>query len=182
MRALIQHVSEAYVEVDGETVGEIGRGLLVFLGVMKDDTEQDMNSLLDKITNPRLFKHIDETGKEKYFDKSILDIQNKPANSAFADSGITADDTTRNSSTTPGVLVVSQFTLCANTNNGRRPSFDNAAPPSAAKEMYNKFVQRLRSVPTASGQLLNVAEGKFQAMMHVHLVNEGPITIMLDSR
>lgn len=165
MKALIQHVSEASVEVDGETVGEIGHGLLVFLGVMKDDTEQDMNFLLDKITNLRLFKHVDETGKEKYFDKSILDILDKPDNS-----------------TASGILVVSQFTLCANTNNGRRPSFDNAAPPEVAKEMYNKFVQKLRSICTASGKSLNVAEGKFQAMMHVHLVNEGPITIMLDSR
>lgn len=171
MKALIQHVSEASVEVDGETVGEIGRGLLVFLGVMKDDTEQDMNFLLDRITNLRLFKHVDETGKEKYFDKSILDIPDKPA-----------DDTARNSSTIPGILVVSQFTLCANTNKGRRPSFDDASPPSAAKDMYNKFVQKLRSMHTASGKSLNVAEGKFQAIMHVHLVNEGPITIMLDSR
>lgn len=166
MRALIQHVSEASVEVEGETVGRIGRGLLVFLGVMKDDTEADMDFLIDKITNLRLFKFFDvEANKEKYFDKSILDILDKPDNS-----------------TASGILVVSQFTLCANTNNGRRPSFDNAAPPEVAKDMYNKFVQKLRSMHTASGKLLNVAEGKFQAMMHVHLVNEGPITIMLDSK
>lgn len=170
MRALIQHVSKASVEVDGETVGKISYGLLVFLGVMKGDTEQDMDFLLDKITNLRLFKHIDETGKEKYFDKSILDIVDKPAD------GTSADDNS------DGILVVSQFTLCASTNNGRRPSFDNAAPPEAAKEMYNKFVQKLRSTRTASGKSLNVAEGKFQAMMHVSLVNEGPITIMLDSK
>ena len=166
MKALIQHVSEAHVEVDGLTVGRIGRGLLVFLGVMKDDTDEDMNFLLDKVTNLRLFKHMDETGKEKHFDKSVLDLVPEVA------------DTSGN----PGILVVSQFTLCANTGKGRRPSFDDAAPPETAKEMYNKFVQKLRSTPTTSGKLLNVAEGQFQAMMRVHLINDGPITIMLDSK
>ncbi|MBT6068123.1 D-tyrosyl-tRNA(Tyr) deacylase [Candidatus Peregrinibacteria bacterium] len=156
MKALIQHVREARVEVEGKIVGQIGRGFLVFLGIMADDTEEDMDFLIDKITNLRLFKHFDEEaddgkGKENYFDKSILDKNHE-------------------------ILVVSQFTLCANTNKGRRPSFDKAAPPDQAKEMYNKFVQKLKTTG------LTVAEGEFQAMMNVHLVNEGPITIQLDSK
>ena len=158
MKALIQHVSEARVEVEGETVGQIGRGLLVFLGVMNDDTDADLEFLVDKVTNLRLFEHYDEEAqKQKYFDKSVLD-QNLE------------------------VLVVSQFTLCANLNKGRRPSFDSAAKPEVAKEVYNKFVQLLRETPIVSGKPLKVAEGQFQAMMNVHLINEGPITIQLDSR
>lgn len=152
MRALIQHVSESRVDVEENTVGQIALGLLVFLGVMDDDTDEDLDFLVDKVTNLRLFEHFDEeANKHKYFDKSVLD-QNLE------------------------VLVVSQFTLCANTNKGRRPSFDSAAAPEVAVESYNKFVQKLRDAG------LTVAEGQFQAMMHVHLVNKGPITIWLDSR
>jgi len=152
MKALIQHVSEARVEVEGNIVGQINRGLLVFLGVMHDDTEEDLDFLVDKVSNLRLFAHYDEeAGRQKYFDKSVSD-QNLE------------------------VLVVSQFTLCANINKGRRPSFDTAAKPEIAKEMYDAFVQKLKNTG------LTVAEGQFQAMMYVHLVNEGPITIWLDSR
>lgn len=158
MKALIQHVSEARVEVDGSTVGQIGHGLMVFLGVMKNDTDEDMDFLIDKVTNLRLFQYFDsDANKEKYFDKSLID-ENKE------------------------ILIVSQFTLCASTKNGRRPGFDNAAPPEVAKEMYEKFVQKLRLISTSNGQPLKVAEGQFQAHMQVYLVNDGPITIMLDSK
>ncbi|MDP4008204.1 MAG: D-aminoacyl-tRNA deacylase [Candidatus Peregrinibacteria bacterium] len=170
MKALIQNVSEARVDVDGSTVGQIGRGLLVFLGVMKEDTDEDLNYLIDKVTNLRLFQHFDtESNKEKYFDKSILDVVDLYPHIGKTNSQI-------------GILVVSQFTLCASTKNGRRPGFDNAAAPEVAKEMYEKFVQKLRSTNTANGEPLNVAEGQFQAHMQVSLVNDGPITITLDSR
>lgn len=146
MRAVLQRVSSAKVEVAGETVGAIGAGLLVLLGVEQEDVEKDLNTLLDKTASLRIFE--DDAGK---MNRSVTDIGGS-------------------------VLVVSQFTLLADCRKGRRPGFSNAAAPEDADHYYQAFVAGLQ----ARG--LNVATGIFQAEMQVALVNNGPVTIMLDSR
>jgi D-tyrosyl-tRNA(Tyr) deacylase len=145
MRAIVQRVSRAQVAVDGEIVGEVGCGLLVFLGVTHADAEEDADYLADKIAGLRVFE--DEDGKMN------LDVA--------AVSG--------------GILVVSQFTLYGDVRRGKRPSFDAAAPPEPARRLDEYFVARIR----AAG--LPCETGRFQEMMEVELVNDGPVTILLDS-
>lgn len=145
MRALVQRVSRASVTVDGKVVGEIGRGLLVLLGVGVEDGEAQVRTLADKIVHLRIFG--DEEGK---MNRSLLDIGGE-------------------------VLVVSQFTLYADTRRGRRPSFTDAAPPSIAEPL----VERFKAAVAAYG--LTVADGVFGAYMEVELVNSGPVTIWMDS-
>jgi len=146
MKALLQRVTRASVGIDNEEVGRIGQGLVVFLGVANGDTEKDAQYLVQKIVNLRIFA--DEEGK---FNLSALDINAE-------------------------LLLVSQFTLLADTRKGRRPSFTDAAPPVQAEELFDYFVEQTR----ATG--LKVATGRFQAYMQVEIRNDGPVTIMLDSR
>ena len=145
MRAVIQRVSSARVEVDGAVTGEIGRGLLVLLGVSREDTEADGAWLLDKVKGLRIFE--DEAGK---------------MNLSVEETG-------------GGLLIVSQFTLYGDTRKGRRPSFDQAASAETARALYENFVAKAR----ATG--LTVGTGIFQADMKVHLVNDGPVTLICDS-
>ena len=145
MRALIQRVSRASVTVDERVVGKIGQGLLVLLGVGQNDSEVQVRTLVDKIVYLRIFG--DDEGK---MNRSLLDIGGE-------------------------VLVVSQFTLYADTRRGRRPGFTNAAPPSIAEPL----VERFKAAIAAYG--LTVADGIFGAYMEVELVNDGPVTIWLDS-
>jgi len=145
MKALLQRVSRASVNIDDEEVGRIGQGLVVFLGVAGGDREKGAQYLAQKIVNLRIFA--DEEGK---FNLSALDINAE-------------------------LLLVSQFTLLANTRKGRRPSFTEAAAPAQAEELFQYFVEQTR----ASG--LKVATGRFQAYMQVEIHNDGPVTIMLDS-
>ena len=146
MRAVIQRVSRAKVTVGGDVAGEIGPGLLVLLGVGSGDTRADADYLAEKTTGLRIFE--DPDGK---------------MNLSLADIG-------------GALLVVSQFTLYGDVRRGKRPSFDAAAPPQQAKELYDYFVDKIR----AAG--LRCETGRFQEMMQVELVNEGPVTILLDSR
>jgi len=145
MKLVAQRVSEARVLVHEHTVGSITHGLLVFLGVSRDDTKEDADYLLDKLLWLRIFRD-----NEDKMNRNIQDAKGS-------------------------LLIVSQFTLYADTRKGRRPSFDRAAPPERALELYNYFLDaaRLTSVPVQSGE--------FQAMMEVHLVNDGPVTILIDS-
>ena len=145
MRAVVQRVSRARVTVGEEITGEIGLGLLVLLGVARRDTEADVPYLAEKIAGLRVFE--DENGK---MNRSVADVGGS-------------------------VLAVSQFTLYGDVRRGKRPSFDDAAPPELARQLYEMFVERIR----ASG--LRCETGQFQAMMKVELVNEGPVTILLDS-
>jgi D-tyrosyl-tRNA(Tyr) deacylase len=145
MRAVIQRVKEARVEVKGRTVGAIGPGLLVLLGVGRDDTEKDCDYLAGKVTHLRIFS--DDRG---LMNKSLLE-------------------------TGGAVLIVSQFTLWGDSRKGRRPSFVRAAEPDTARTLYEHFVSLLRR----NG--LSVATGIFQEMMDVHLINDGPVTLILDS-
>jgi D-tyrosyl-tRNA(Tyr) deacylase len=145
MRAVIQRVSRAKVAVNGETAGEIGRGFLVLLGVGTGDTRADADYLAEKTIGLRIFE--DPDGK---------------MNLSVADAG-------------GALLVVSQFTLYGDVRRGKRPSFDDAAPPQQARELYEYFVEKIR----AAG--LPCETGRFQEMMQVELVNEGPVTILLDS-
>lgn len=145
MRAVIQRVSRARVTVAGEVTGEIKRGLLVLLGVSTSDTEADAAYLADKVTGLRIF----EDDQEK-MNLSVADVKGE-------------------------VLAVSQFTLYGDSRKGKRPSFDGAARPELAKQLYELFVKKIR----AAG--LPCETGRFQAMMEVELVNDGPVTILLDS-
>ncbi|HIM61604.1 MAG: D-tyrosyl-tRNA(Tyr) deacylase [Chloroflexi bacterium] len=145
MKALVQRVTKASVSVAGETTGEIGAGLVVLLGVAKEDDEADARYLVEKIANLRIFAE-----DENRFNRSALDIG--------------AD-----------VLVVSQFTLYADTRKGRRPDFNQAAGPEVAKRLYDNTVQLFRGIG------LTVATGTFQEHMLVSLENDGPVTLMLDS-
>jgi len=145
MRALLQRVSRASVTVDGKVVGKIGRGLLVLLGVGMGNGEAQVKFLADKIVHLRIFG--DDEGK---MNRSLLDTSGE-------------------------VLVVSQFTLYADMRRGRRPSFTNAAPPSIAEPL----VERFKDAIAAYG--LTVADGVFGAYMEVELLNDGPVTIWLDS-
>jgi len=145
MRAVLQRVTEARVVVEGATVGAVGAGLVVLLGVGKGDTSADADYLLDKILGLRIFS--DDAGK---MNRNVQDAGGS-------------------------LLVVSQFTLYADCRKGRRPSFDPAAPPAEAESLYNYFVASAGRGPVP------VATGVFQASMEVHLVNSGPVTILLDS-
>lgn len=146
MRAVVQRVTRAEVRVAGEVTGRIGPGLVVLLGVGRDDTEAEAAWMLDKIAGLRIFA--DDAGK---MNLSLEDIRG-------------------------GLLVVSQFTLYGDTRKGRRPSFIDAAPPEHANSLYEKFVEFAR----AKG--LSVGTGVFQAMMEVDLVNDGPVTLIVESR
>ncbi len=146
MRIIIQRVNEASVKVGGEVIGQIGKGMLVLLGVGKKDTERDVAYLVEKTFGIRIF----EDDAEKV-NLSISDIDGE-------------------------ILVVSQFTLYGDCRKGRRPSFDKAAPPERAEILYELFINSLR----ARGA--KVASGRFRAAMYVHLVNWGPVTLMLDSK
>lgn len=146
MRAVVQRVSRAKVQVGNWTAGEIGLGLLVLLGVGQDDSEQDAIYLAEKVAGLRIFEDAD--GK---MNRSVRDVGGS-------------------------VLAVSQFTLYGDVRRGKRPSFDAAALPEPARNLYEFFVERIR----AAG--LRCETGRFQEMMQVELVNEGPVTILLDSR
>ncbi len=145
MRAVVQRVKSAKVNVGSTTVGEIGAGLLVFLGVGPRDSEKDCEVLAGKIIHLRIFS--DEQG---LMNRSVLEIGG-------------------------GILVVSQFTLWGDCLKGRRPSFTRAAPPEKARRLYEHFTGVIR------GKGLKVATGVFQEMMQVHLVNDGPVTMLLDT-
>jgi D-tyrosyl-tRNA(Tyr) deacylase len=145
MRAVLQRVSRAQVAVNGEITGQIGLGLLVLLGIGRDDTEADAIYLSEKIAGLRVFE--DPEGK---MNRSVQDVGGS-------------------------VLAVSQFTLYGDVRCGKRPSFDAAAPPEKARLLYEFFVEQIR----AAG--LRCETGRFQEMMQVELVNEGPVTILLDS-
>ena len=151
MRALVQRVTSAHVTVDDRVVGEIGRGLLTFVGVEKNDGSPDTTYIATKVRDLRIFDDEgDDTGRKR-MNRSVVDVGGE-------------------------VLVVSQFTLAADVRRGRRPSFDDAAEPELARRLYEDVVRELQ----ASG--VRVATGEFQAMMQVHLVNDGPVTIFIDSR
>ncbi len=145
MRALIQRVSEASVSIDGEVVGAIGPGLLVLLGVSRDDTDKDASYIVTKVVNLRIFS--DDEGK---FQSSATDIGAE-------------------------LLVVSQFTLYGETRKGRRPSFTLAAAPNEATRLFERVVALFKETG------LKVETGTFQAHMAVALVNDGPVTLMLDT-
>ena len=144
MRAVVQKVSSSKVTVDGEVIGQINQGLLVLLGVTHDDTSKDVDYMVDKVTNLRIFE--DENGK---MNLSLKDIE---------------------------ILAVSQFTLYDDARKGRRPSFSDAARPEIANPLYEEFVQKVKDLN------INVGTGKFGAHMMVDLTNDGPVTILLESR
>lgn len=146
MRAVVQRVKEAKVVVEGKTVGEIGQGLLVFLGVEQTDEIQDAEYLVSKIIQLRIFRD-----SEQKFNLSLIDVKGE-------------------------MLVVSQFTLLGDCRKGRRPSFTDAAPPEKAQKLYDYFISLVAksNIPVASGE--------FQAMMDVSLINDGPVTMLLDSK
>ena len=146
MKALLQRVTAASVSVDGEVVGRIGRGLVVFVGVASGDSEEDVEYLSTKTVDLRIFG--DEAGK---FNLSVEDVGGE-------------------------LLVVSQFTLLASTRKGRRPGFTDAAPPEVAERLFQRYVECV----AAGG--LGVATGRFQQYMQVEIHNDGPVTVMLDSR
>ena len=146
MRATVQRVSQASVTVEGQITGEIGQGLLVYVGVANDDDAADVQYLVDKIANLRIF--VDDQGK---MNRSVIDIAG-------------------------GVLVISAFALQADARKGRRPSFDAAARPELANSLYEQLCDEL----AAAG--LTVARGVFRAHMDVASINDGPITILLDSK
>ena len=146
MKAVLQRVTRASVEVDGQVMGQIGAGLLVLLGVAKGDGEADVRYMLEKIAGLRIFS--DEQGK---MNRSITELGG-------------------------GVLLVSQFTLLGDTEKGRRPGFDQAAPPDVARTLYEQVIAGLKQ------RGLAVATGLFGAYMTVSLENDGPVTFILDSR
>jgi D-tyrosyl-tRNA(Tyr) deacylase len=146
VKALLQRVTGASVSIGGETVGRIGQGLVIFVGVANGDTERDTQYLVQKTVSLRIFA--DEAGR---FNLSALDIKGE-------------------------LLVVSQFTLLADTKKGRRPSFIEAASPAQAEELFERFVEQAR----ATG--LKVETGRFQQYMQVEINNDGPVTILLDSK
>ena len=145
MRAVIQRTTAASVEVDGTVVGEIGQGLVVFLGIEEGDTENDLNYICEKIVGIRVF-----------------DDENEIPNRSVADIG-------------GSVLLISQFTLCADARKGKRPSYIRAARPEQAIPLYERAIAQI-------GAAVPVQHGVFQAYMQVKLVNDGPHTILLDSR
>ncbi len=146
MRAVVQRVGEARVEVDGVVAGEIGEGVLVLVGVFAGDTEQDARLLAEKCVNLRVFP--DEFGK---MNLSLLQ-------------------------TGGAILAISQFTICGDTSKGRRPSFEKAAAPDKARVLYEHFVESCRKLG------VKTETGRFQAHMHVYLLNDGPVTLICESR
>lgn len=146
MRAVIQRVKSSSVAVNNEVIGEIGKGLMVLLGVAETDKVDDADYLADKIVNLRIFE--DENGK---MNRSLLDTGSE-------------------------VLVVSQFTLLGDCKKGWRPSFIQAAGPGKANQLYEHFVKQVRQ------KGVNVATGRFRAMMEVFLINDGPVTLIVESR
>jgi D-tyrosyl-tRNA(Tyr) deacylase len=146
MRTVIQRVKEAQVKVGGQVVGQIGQGLLVFLGVARDDSRLSADYLVKKITELRIFE--DAQGK--------MTVSTQEAGGQF--------------------LVVPQFTLYANCDKGRRPSFDQAADPVKGEMLYTYFVDQLKAAKA------NVETGQFRAMMDVSLINDGPVTFIVDSK
>lgn len=145
MRVVLQRVKQAHVDVGGATAGAIGTGLVVLVGVTSTDTQEDAEYLADKITHLRIFP--DEARR---MNRSLIDAGG-------------------------ALLVVSQFTLYGDCRKGRRPSFDQAAPPEQARKLYQHFIERLRF------RNIIVESGVFQAEMEIHLVNDGPVTFVLDS-
>ncbi|MFH1644355.1 MAG: D-aminoacyl-tRNA deacylase [bacterium] len=145
MRVLIQKVNQASVLVDEKLISEIGKGLLVFVGIKADDSEKDSDYLINKIFNLRIFE--DENFK---MNKSVLDLNLE-------------------------ILLVSQFTLYADCKKGNRPSFINAMPPTQAKEFYSNFIEQFRK------KYPKIQDGIFGAYMKINLINDGPVTIILDS-
>lgn len=163
MRAVIQRVSEARVRIAGATVGEIGPGLLVLLGLAPADTDADAQWLADKIAKLRIFPDA-----EGHMNRSLLDLAPAPV----------SDPSALNCQlSAPTALVVSQFTLFASTRKGTRPSFNDAAKPDLAIPLYQTFCRLLSA---ALGR--PVATGQFGALMAVSLVNDGPVTLIIDSR
>ena len=146
MRIVIQRVKEAQVKVDGQLVGQIAKGMLVFLGVAREDNPSCADYLIKKITELRIFE--DAQGK--------MNVSAQEVGAQF--------------------LVVSQFTLYGNCDKGRRPSFDEAADPAKGEELYNYFVAQLKATKAS------VETGRFRAMMDVSLVNDGPVTLIIDSK
>lgn len=146
MRAVVQRVTRAKVTVDGEVIGEIRNGLVVLLGIARDDTKVEAAYLVDKIVALRIFD--DEQGK---MNRSVKDVKG-------------------------GLLIVSQFTLYGDVRRGLRPSWIDAAPPEIAEPLYDFFVRQARTL------IDEVATGSFRAMMQVELINDGPVTILLDSK
>ncbi len=146
MKALLQRATRASVSIGGEVVGRIGRGLVIFVGVANGDTERDAQYLAQRSVNLRIFP--DDMGR---FSFSVLDIKGE-------------------------LLVVSQFTLLADTRKGRRPNFVEAAPPAQAEKLFEQFVEQA----CATG--LKVETGRFQQQMQVEIINDGPVTILLDSK
>ncbi|MGD9157355.1 MAG: D-aminoacyl-tRNA deacylase [Desulfobacteraceae bacterium] len=145
MRAVVQRVKEAKVEIEGKVVGEISKGLLIFLGVGENDTEKECEYMANKIINLRIFPD----------ENDLMNLSLKDINGA--------------------ALVVSQFTLWGDCRKGRRPSFIEAARPEKANELYEHFIS------LGKDKNVSVATGRFQEMMDVHLVNDGPVTILIDS-
>jgi D-tyrosyl-tRNA(Tyr) deacylase len=145
MIAVVQRVSQSYVEVEGEIIGKIGEGLNVLLGVVKGDTKEDILKLVNKIVNLRIFE--DDKGK---MNLSLLDIKGE-------------------------ALIISQFTLAGNVKKGRRPSFDSAEKPDRAKQMYEEFCKEF-------SKFVHVETGRFAADMKVYIVNDGPVTFIINSK
>lgn len=145
MRIVVQRVSRAQVSIDEMVTGAIQRGLLVFVGIRREDTEKDLQWLADKVIHLRIFE--DEEGK---MNKSLADIEGE-------------------------MLIISQFTLYGDCRKGRRPGFSNAAPPLHAEPLYQQFIREIKN------KGIKVATGTFQADMQVELVNDGPVTLLLDS-
>ncbi len=146
MRAVIQRVQSSSVTVDGEVIAEIGRGFNLLLGIKEDDTEKDMDYIIQKTVNLRVFE--DEEGK---MNLSLLDVGGE-------------------------LLVVSQFTLYGDCRKGRRPSFSRSGPVDAAKQKYEQFIEKIKQQPVS-----RIETGEFQADMQVNIVNDGPVTLLLDS-
>ena len=157
VRLVIQRVKEASVKVDDDIVGAIENGLLVFIGIRKDDTAESMDYLIKKLLALRVF-----SDEGHHMNRGVVDVQGK-------------------------ILVVSQFTLYADCTKGNRPSFDKAMPPAEAEELYNLFVQKLEDAYSGGGCSGGgcsdmIATGIFGADMKVSLINDGPVTILLDSK
>jgi D-aminoacyl-tRNA deacylase len=146
LRLVVQRVKQASVRIQNETVGEIGPGLLIFLGVGQDDTEEDVRYLVEKVLHLRIF-----ADSQSRLNLSLTDIRGS-------------------------LMIVSQFTLWGDCRKGRRPSFAHSAPPEKAEPLYRLFIQQ------AAKSGLTVASGRFQEMMEVRLINDGPVTLLLDSR
>lgn len=146
MRAVVQRVNQAFVEVDGEVVGRINKGLVLFLGVGQDDTEKDSDYLAGKITGLRIFEDA-----EGLMNLSVRDVGGE-------------------------ILSISQFTLYGDCRKGRRPGFSDAAPPDKAEALYDSLCEKLRELGVI------VEKGVFQAQMRINVDNDGPVTILLDSK